>query len=727
MYICVLEKMQIMRKTCLLFTFFCFVATIMSQTLSLKDITDGQFRAKDVQPVVSSADGEYYFQPDATKSKIIKYSFKTGLPVETIFDTQTARDCDFTTFEGFLMSPDEKRLLLYNNSEPIFRRSFKADYYYYDTRRDMVRKLTNNKEKQMAPVFSKDGRMLAYVLDNDIWLAKFDYDTESQITKNGVIGKIINGSTDWAYEEEFGVTSLMDFSPDNKLLAFVSFDESGVNEFEFDVYNGDLYPGNMSFKYPKAGEDNSKVVCNVFDIESKTTRELKFPATDIEYIPRIVFAPNSQLAVMTLNRDQNDFKMYLADPRTTISKLALREQNDRYINNAFLNSIEFIGDQFLYLSEKDGYSHIYLYSMAGVPQKQLTNGAYDVTEILAYDPIAKAVYYQAAEESPLRRDIYKVDIAKGIKMKLSNKSGYNTAQFSNDGKYYVNKWSNANTPTLITVNDKAGKELRVLEDNKALSSKLMSANVSKKEFFKVNGADGTSLNGWMLKPSNFDPNKKYPLLMVQYSGPDSQQVLDRFGIDWVDYLVSQGYIVASVDGRGTGARGEDFRKSTYMNLGVQEADDQIAAARYFATLPYVNPNEISIWGWSYGGYNVLMALSRSSGVFKSGVAIAPVTDWRFYDSIYAERYMRTPQQNKAGYDNGSPLALAPQLSGDLLLIHGSADDNVHFQNTMEYATALIAADKQFDMFVFPDKDHSIQGSTNRNYLYKKVIDFLNRR
>lgn len=715
-----------MRKTYLLFAFFCFAATILSQTLSLKDITEGRYRAKDIQPIVSSADGEYYFQPDASKSKIIKYSYKTGLPVETVFDTQTARDCNFTTFEGFLMSPDENRLLIYNNSEPIFRRSFKADYYYYDIRRNLVRKLTDNKSKQMSPVFSKDGRMLAYVLDNDIWLAKFDYETESQITKDGALGKIINGATDWAYEEEFGITSLMDFSPDNKLLAFVRFDEGDVNEFEFDVYNGDLYPGNMSFKYPKAGEKNSKIACNIFDIESKTTRALNFPANDIEYIPRIVFAPNSQLAVMTLNRDQNDFKMYFADPRTTISKLVLREQNDRYINYDFLNSIEFVGDQFLYLSEKDGYSHIYLYSMAGVPQKQLTSGPYDVTEILAYDPDTKSVYYQAAEESPLRRDIYKVDAVKGTKTKLSAKPGYNTAQFSKGGKYYINKWSDANTPTLVTVNNPVGKELRTLEDNKELGSRLASVNLSKKEFFMVKGADGTTLNAWMLKPANFNPNKKYPLLMVQYSGPDSQQVLNRFGVDWVDYLVSQGYIVASVDGRGTGARGEDFRKSTYMNLGLQEADDQIAAARYFATLPYIDASDISIWGWSYGGYNVLMALSRSNGVFKSGIAIAPVTDWRFYDSIYAERYMRTPQQNKLGYDNGSPLMLAPHLSGNLLLMHGSADDNVHYQNTMEYAAALIKADKQFDMFVFPDQNHSISGPSNRNYLYKKMIDFLNR-
>lgn len=714
-----------MKKVCFVLLAILISTSFFAQTLNLKDITDGEYRAKGIASVTSSADGEFYFQADQSKTKIIKYSYKTGQPVETVFDIQTARDCTIPSFDGFIMSPDEYRLIVYTNSEPIYRRSFKADYYYFDIRRNMIRKLSDNKSKQMAPVFSRDGRMLAYVCDNNIWLSKFDYGTESQITKDGEIGKIINGATDWVYEEEFGVTSLMDFSPDNKLLSYIRFDETLVPEFAFQNYKQQLYPDFISFKYPKAGESNPKVTCNIFDIESKTIRSINFPAnTSFEYIPKIEFTPTSQLSIMTLNRDQNDFNMYFADPRTTIAKLILREQNDRYINYEFFNSIHFLGDQFTYISEKDGYSHIYIYSLTGVQQKQLTSGNYDVIEILACDPISKTVYYQAAEESPLQRAIYKVDILKGSKTKLSTKTGYNTASFSSNGKYFVNNWSNTINPAYITLNDASGKELRVLEDNKDLKNKLSTLGLAKKEFITVKGADGTSLNAWMLKPANFNPNKKYPLLMVQYSGPDSQEVLDRFNIDWVDYLTTLDYIVVAVDGRGTGARGQEFRKCTYMNLGIKESDDQIAAARYFGTLPYIDAANISIWGWSYGGYNVLMSLSRGNGVFKSGIAVAPVTDWRFYDSVYTERYMRTPQQNTSGYQNSSPTTLASSLSGRLLLIHGTADDNVHFQNTIEYTSALIKSNKQFELFVFPDQNHSIPGSHNRNYLYTKVIDFL---
>lgn len=717
-----------MKKACFLLIAVTIAVASFAQSLNLKDITSGVYRPKGVPATVSSADGEFYYQPNTEQTQIIKYSYKTGQPVATVFDVSTARDCNISKFEGYLMSPDENRLLVYTSSEPIYRRSFKADYYYFDIRRNLIKKLTENKSKQQSPVFSHDGRMLAYVTGNNIWLAKFDYGTESQITKDGAFGKIINGATDWAYEEEFTVTELMDFSPDNKLLAFVKFDETNVPEFSFQNFKHQLYPTLQSFKYPKAGEANSKVSCNVFDIESKTIRDIKFPPnTSFEYIPKIVFAPNSQLAVLTLNREQNDFNMYFSDPRSLISKLILREQNDRYINFDFFNSIHFIGDQFTYISEKSGYSHIYLYSMAGVQQKQLTSGNYDVTGILACDPVSKSVFYEAAEDSPLQRGIYKVDLVKGTKTKLSAKAGYNTAIFSSNGKYYINNWSNTNTPNLITLNDASGKELRVLEDNKALQNKVASAGIPKKEFITVQGADGSNLNAWIMKPLNFNPSQQYPLLMVQYSGPDSQEVLDRFNIDWVHYLVNQGYIVASVDGRGTGARGQEFRKCTYMNLGIKESDDQIAAAKYFATLSYINPSDISIWGWSYGGYNVLMSLSRSQGVFRSGVAIAPVTDYRYYDSVYTERYMRTPQQNEAGYANGSPINLASSLSGKLLLIHGTADDNVHFQNTVDYTSSLIKAGKQFDLFVFPDLNHSILGSDNRTYLYTKIIHFLNQK
>lgn len=695
-----------------------------AQRLDLRDINAGKYYARGVQPVTSSTDGESYFQADRDNKMIIKYSYKTGLPTDTIFNVKKARDCTFDSFQGFLISPDEKRLVVYNDSESIYRHSFKANYYYYDVRRNLVRKLTENKSKQSVPVFSRDGRMLAYVIDNNIWLAKFDYDTESQVTKDGEINKIINGGTDWVYEEEFGTTRLMDFSADGGLLAFVRFDETAVPQYSMQMYGNQLYPSLFTFKYPKAGEQNSKVTCNVFDIDAKTIRKMNIPEST-EYIPRIEFLPTGdELAIMTLNRDQNKFEMFFTNARSAVPRSVLNEVNSRYVDSQSLNTIHFFGNQFTYVSERSGYAHIYLYDNTGVMQKQLTSGNYDVTGLLAVDPVAKAVFYEAAEESPLQRAIYKVDMVKGIKTKLSAKQGTNEATFSENGKYYINSYSNTSTPKITTLHDATGKELRVLEDNAALSKTLASMTLPKKEFITVKSADGRDLNAYIMKPADFNPSRKYPLVMVQYSGPDSQQVQDRYGMDWTDYLTTQDFIVACVDGRGTGARGEEFRKCTYMNLGIYESDDQVAAAKHFATLPYIDGSKMAIWGWSYGGYNVLMSMSRGNGTFKAGVAIAPVTDWRFYDSVYTERFMRTPQQNNAGYEAGSPVNFANKLEGNLLLIHGSADDNVHFQNTMDYAAALVKANKQFDMFVFTDKDHSIRGAANRTYLYEKVIKFL---
>lgn len=703
---------------------FILTSTVSAQQLNLRDITSGKYYAWGVNPVTSSADGESYFQADKDSKKIIKYSYKTGLPIDTIFDVDRARECKIESFQGFLISPDEKRLVVYTDYEPIYRHSFKANYYYYDVRRNLIRKLTENIEKQSIPTFSRDGRMLAYVIDNNIWLAKFDYDTESQITKDGEIGKIINGATDWVYEEEFATTRLMDFSADNKLLAFVRFDETEVPMYSMQMYGNQLYPYPQTFKYPKAGEKNSKVTCNVFDIDAKTTRTMNIPE-DMEYIPRIEFLPTGdELAIMTLNRDQNKFDMYLANARSSVCRSVLREENQRYIDSELIKYIEFFDNQFIYVGEKSGYTHIYLYDKTGVMQKQLTTGNYDVTEFLAVDPATKTVFYQAAEENPLQRAIYKVDMVKGIKTKLSTNVGTNNATFSKNGKYFINSFTNLSTPRLTSVHDATGKTLRVLEANEQLKSVLAGLTLPQKEFITVKSADGRDLNALIIKPANFDPSRKYPLVMTQYSGPDSQSVTDTYSMDWTDYLANQGFIVASVDGRGTGARGEDFRKCTYMNLGIYESDDQVAAAKYFASLPYIDGSKIGIWGWSYGGYNVLMSMSRGNGTFRAGVAIAPVTDWRYYDTVYTERFMRTPQQNMTGYDAGSPIKLANKLEGNLLLVHGSADDNVHFQNTMEYSSALINANKQFDMFVFTDKDHSIRGANNRAYLYEKVIKFF---
>ncbi|MDR1811003.1 MAG: DPP IV N-terminal domain-containing protein, partial [Prevotella sp.] len=419
-----------MKKQILMLLAAVVCGSVQSRQIALEDITARKYAEKNIGGIVSSADGEYYYQASANKSMIVKYACKTATPVDTLFAAQHARECEFDAFEGFLISPDEKRLLVYRNSEPVYRRSFKAVYYYYDIRRNLVRKLTENSEKQQAPVFSKDGRMLAYVAGNNIWLAKFDYDTESQVTRDGQSGSIINGVTDWVYEEEFGITCLMDFSSDNKLLAFVRFDESAVPEFSFQNYAGNLYPEFRSFKYPKAGQPNSKVSCHVFDIEAKTIRPMNIPAERLEYIPRIRFAGDGQLAIMTLNREQNEFNMYYANPRSSLCRLVLHETNDKYIGGDMAASFWFLPDRFVFLSERSGYSHIYSYSNSGILQKQLTSGAYDVTRILAVNPDTKAVFYEAADESPLRRSVFKADLVKGTNTKLSTKKGYNSATVS---------------------------------------------------------------------------------------------------------------------------------------------------------------------------------------------------------------------------------------------------------------------------------------------------------
>lgn len=714
-----------MKKIWFIVVVFVASFSVAAQQYGLNEIVNGVFSPRGVKSVVSSADGLHYYQMNDKSNAVIKFDYATGAIVDTLFSTEKSRQCTFDSFQGFLVSPDEFRVIVYKDKEQIYRHSFKANYYYHDVRRNLVRKLTENDSKQMIPTFSPDSKMLAYVIDNDIWLTKFDFDTELQVTNDGEFNKIINGATDWVYEEEFATTSLMEFSPDNELLAFVKTDESEVKEFSFDTFEKKLYPGSYTYKYPKAGETNSKVACYVYNVNAQTTRNMDVPLDDDGYIPRISFTTDaSQLAVMTLNRNQNRFDMYFVNPRSTVSKLILRDESKYYIDSGFLESIHFLPNQFTYISEKDGYSHIYIYSITGALQKQLTNGNFDVTRLLAVDSEKGIVFYQAADESPLQRNIYKTTIDRGITTKLSSNTGHNSATFSSNGKYFTNNWSNSVTPSVITMHDSNGKLLRTLQSNESVAQKVEQANFPAKEFIRVPAADGTTqLNGWMIKPSTFDASKRYPIVMVQYSGPNSQQVLDRFGIDWYYALAQEGYVIASVDGRGTGARGEIFRKQTYLNLGIMESDDQVAAANYFATLPYIDGDRIGIWGWSYGGYNVLMSMSRGNGSFKAGVAIAPVTDWRFYDTVYTERFMRTPQQNKTGYDEGSAIKLADKLEGNLLLIHGTTDDNVHVQNTMEYTRALIEADKHFDMFIFPDKNHFISGGNSRMYLYNKVIDF----
>lgn len=695
--------------------------------VNLKEITDGKFRqVTAIGEMRSLPDGEHYTAMNKERSMIIKYAYRTGNPVDTLFNAHKARECTFTDFDGYTISSTGHHILIWRETESIYRRSKRAVVYDYDVRRNYVKPISDVEGKQMIPTFSPDGRMCAYVRDNNIWIRKFDYDTEIQVTKDGEVNKILNGITDWVYEEEFGVTNMMAWSPDSEYLAFVRFDESEVPEYSMQVYGNGTYPSYYSYKYPKAGEKNSTVTIHSYCIATRDTKTLEVPidGTDF-YIPRITFTKNaSQLAVMTLNRQQNVFNMYYANPKSGVFRLILHEENKCYVDSEWLSSIHFLESGFTYVSEQDGYAHIYLYSPTGVLQRQVTQGNWDVTNFLGVDEDAKNFYYESAEESPIRRSVYKID-AKGVKTKLSTAEGVNRAMFSDNFAYFVNIYSNANTPARITVNEtKSKKELRVLQDNASLKAKLEEYAFSPKEFMTIHTASDYDFNAWIVKPVDFDPSKQYPVLMIQYSGPNSQQVLDQYEFDWEQYLASKGVIVVSVDGRGTGARGEAFRKCTYLRMGELESRDQAEAAQALGELPYIDKDRIAIWGWSFGGYNTLMALSTGNGTFKLGIAVAPPTDWKYYDTVYTERFMRTPQENFEGYTATSPLRKVKDLQGKLLLIHGTADDNVHFMQTMEYAEALVQANKPFDMHVYKDRNHSISGGNTRYHLYSKMANYI---
>ena len=710
------------------------------KALELADVISGQFRAENIYGVIPiPGDDEHYSQMNAEGTQIIKYSFKTGKQVEVLFDAATARECPFKQFDSYSFAPDGSKLLIATETTPIYRRSYTAVHYLYSLKRNLEGKINNVVEKlsdggpQQVPVFSPDGNMVAFVRDNNIYLVKLLYgNSESQVTEDGERNKIIYGTPDWVYEEEFGYNRALEFSADSKMLAFVRWDESAVRSYSFPVFAGEApriaayekYPGSYTYKYPKTGEENSKVSVLTFDIKSKVTRKMQVPLDEDGYIPRIRFTKDpAKLAIMTLNRHQNRLDLYMGDPRSTVCKLALRDESDTYIKPNVFDNIRFYEDGFSFMSERSGFNHLYWYNLSGTLVKQVTKGEFEVKDFYGYSPEDGSFYYSSNEESPLRQAVYKTD-RKGRKTKLSGQVGTNNAQFSNGLKFFMNRYTNLDTPMVITLNDNTGKVLTTLLDNSKLKERLAQYDMPKKEFFQFKTSDGTQLNGWMMKPTGFDGNRKYPVLMYQYSGPGSQEVLDTYGVSWETYMASQGYVVVCVDGRGTGGRGVAFEKCTYLNLGVKEAHDQVETAQYLGTLPYVDKNRIGIWGWSFGGYMTLMSMSEGTPVFKAGVAVAAVTDWNYYDTIYGERFMRTPQENAEGYKAGSAFTRADKLHGKLLLVHGLADDNVHYQNCAEYAEHLVQLGKQFDMQVYTNRNHSIIGGKTRLHLYTKLTDFF---
>lgn len=728
-----------MKKLFALLCLFLGVLTLQAQKVTLQDVAQGTYRASGIYGIKPMLDGEHYTQISSDRKRIVKYSFKTGEEVETIFDVTTARDCSLTSFDDYIMSPDERLILIQTETKPIYRRSFTAVYYIYNVRNNKLEPLSNNGPQQV-PLFSPDGNQIAFVRNNNIYLVKLLFNnSESQVTKDGEYNKVLNGIPDWVYEEEFGFNRAFDFSADSKMLAYIRFDESAVKMFSFPWYKGmapekmqyETYPGSYDYKYPKSGMQNSLVSVHTFDIKSKVTRTMDLQLDKEDYIPRIRFTSDPEkLAIMVLNRHQNRFDLYFANPRSTLCKVAIRDEAPQYIKEQAYANIEFFDKNIVMMSERDGYNHLYLYTIGGNLVKQITKGDFEVKDFLGWDQNANVFYYTSNEESPLRTAVYKID-AKGKKTKLSTHVGTNSAIFSHSMKYYINTYSSISTPTLITINNNQGKELKTLMDNAALKEKVARLNMPIKEFFTFTTSDGVKLNGWMMKPANFNPNKKYPVIMHQYSGPGSQQVIDRWNIGsfsdggmFEAYMCDKGFVMVCVDGRGTGGRGAAFEKCTYMFLGVKEAKDQVETAKYLGTLPFVDKNKIGIWGWSFGGYTTLMSMSEGTPVFRAGVAIAAPSDWKFYDTVYTERFMRTPKENGDGYAASSAILRADKLHGSLLLIHGTADDNVHFQNCAEYSEALVQANKQFDMQIYTNRNHGIAGGNTRNHLMNRVANFF---
>lgn len=710
------------------------LSAFSQKKIELSDVISKQiFVERSVTGLRSMNDGLYY-TTEENRNKIVKYSYKTGTQAEVLFDLSKIENPGFSEFSDYAFSADETKILFTTNKKSLYRHSFTADYFVWNRTTKEMAPLSANGSQQLA-TFSPDGERVAFVRNNNIFIKSLKFGTENQVTRDGKVNEIINGAPDWVYEEEFSFNKAFAWSPDSKFLAFIRFNETEVPMFNMPMYQGQkpelkenqLYPGSYSYKYPKPGEKNSEVSVRIYDLKSKSSVTAEIGTDLDQYIPRIKWtADAADLAIMKLNRLQNKLDIVLCNPYTGDTRNFFTEKNKRYISEDFYDNFIFLPDNkyIVVNSERNGYSHLYLYDRQGFEIKQLTNGNFDVTTFYGFDAVKKVFYYQAAKESPMRREVYFVSLDGKKSGKLSTMAGTNSADFSSGFQFYVNTFSNTETPKLVTLHDQTGKLIRTLEDNAALKNQVKEYALGKKEFFTFKTSEGIELNGWMIKPANFDQSKKYPLVMTQYSGPNSQEVLDKWSIGWDDYLAQEGFVIACVDPRGTGARGEEFRKMTYQQLGKYESDDQVEAAKYLGTLSFVDKNRIAIWGWSYGGFMAALCMEKGAGVFKAGISVAPVTNWRFYDSVYTERYMRTPNENPEGYDDNSPLFHAEKIKGNYLLIHGSADDNVHLQNTMEFSERMVQAGVQFDMAIYTNRNHGIRGGNTSMHLYTKMTNWL---
>ncbi len=693
----------------------------------LEAFTRGDYKPKRPAEVYHMNDGQRYTSLSDDGKRIVAYEYASGREVATLFDIDKIADCPIAKIEGYAFAPNEERLLVHTESHKIYRRSVTASYYVYYLKRNKIEPLSDSDNVAQEACFSPDGRIVAFARDNNLFLKKLDFGTELAITTDGAKGRIINGTADWSYEEEFCQTRYFEWSADSKLLAYVRFDESEVGEYTFQNF-AEGYPTSVSYKYPRAGGKNSRVQLLVYDVQNRTTKQMRFDDDNDIYIPIIRWTNDANtLAAVRLDRSQTQLDVMAFNARSGVGRRIMSESGATYVDYANLNSLHFNADNsFVALSERDGWRHLYLFDANGSLVRQITSGNWDVTAFYGYDEQTKTAYFQAAKESPINREVYKAD-AKGRLSRIGTGEGICSAEFSKLFAYAIYQFDNTETPNLYTIIDNKGKTLRTIENNAALKATADALNLSQKEFFTFETSEGITLNGWIVKPKNMAAGAKLPLVMVQYSGPNSQEVLNRFHLDWEFYLPQMGYVVACVDGRGTGARGRDFRTCTYKKLGELETKDQVEAARYLGTLDFVDSGRIAIWGWSYGGFMTLSCLTNGAGVFKAGIAIAPVTDWRYYDTAYSERFMNRPQENDRGYALTSLLDKADRLQGELLLVHGTADDNVHTQQSWLYIEQLVKAGKQFEMQMYPNKNHSILGAEARLHLYTRCTRFLQKK
>ncbi len=726
--------------------FFIMCSLILATTMgvaaegkiSIQDINSGVFAAKKVGGMRAMPDGETYSRISDDRTKIIACYYKNGQQASVLFDINNTVGEKVKAFDDYILSPDGTKMLIKTETKLVYRRSSKARYYVYNIANKRMRLLSDNSDVQ-NPVWSNDGNLIAFVRNNNIWVSKLLFDgAESQITKDGELNKVINGIPDWVNEEEFASSNSLCFNADGTMICWIKYEEANVKEYPLQLFKGmspsydalSTYPGEYTYKYPKAGEDNSKVSAWSYDIKSHVARKFELPLDAEGYIPRIIPTANANsILLVTLNRHQDDMRIFSANPRSSVCQMIVENKSSKYVKEESFTDMKVTDNYILIPCDKGENITLNVYTIAGALKRSVSVPNKDITETYGIDQKTGDVYFQAASPTPKDRQVF-VSRANGKIECLTPEAGTAAAQFSENYKYFLKTWSDADTPYKFSVCNGQGKDIKVMEDNASLKSKLRNYPITKKEFFTFKTSEGVQLEGWMIRPADFDASKKYPVIMHQYSGPGSQQVVNSWGIGSMgnggmyDYLLAEkGFIVVTVDGRGTGYRGTAFEKCIYQRMGDLESKDQVETAIWLGQQSFVDKNRIAIWGWSFGGFNTLMAMSEGRPVFCCGVAIAAPTDWRFYDTIYTERYMRTPKENSAGYDI-NPKNRVNNLHGALLLVHGLADDNVHPQNAFEYSEAMVQADKDFKELIYTNRNHGIHGGNTRNHLLRQVTNWF---